>query len=212
MKVEYDEDGSYKIKMILVGESGVGKTNLINIMKDKEFDTEEESTNHCSFFTTKININNININLYLWDTIGQEKLRAQTKIFFKNSKIVVLVYDITDRVSFEKLEEWNQLIKENLGDDIVLGVLGNKKDLFLNEEVKEEESEAYAKSIGAKWSLSSAKTERIKFINYVHELIQIYIKKANIISDNNKKNIIVQVPTIKITKMKKVKTKKKCCK
>ena len=73
--------------MILVGESGVGKTNLLNIMRNVDFATEEEPTNHCNFFTTKVKINNIEINLYLWDTIGQEKLRAQTKIFFKNSKI-----------------------------------------------------------------------------------------------------------------------------
>ena len=164
MEVEYDEDGSYKIKMILVGESGVGKTNLINIMRDKDFDSDIESTTHCSFFNTKINIDNVDITLYLWDTIGQEKLRAQTTIFFKNSKIVVLVYDITNKASFEKLEGWHELVKENLGDNIVLGVLGNKKDLFLSEEVKEEEAEAYAKSIGAKWSLSSAKTENL--INY----------------------------------------------
>ena len=77
-------------------------------------------------------------------------------------------------------------------------MLENKNDLFLSEEIKEEEAEAYAKSIGGKWSLCSAKTERIKFVNYVNELIQIYIKKANIISDNNKKKIIVQEPNIKI--------------
>ena len=87
MKVEYDEDGHYKIKMILVGESGVGKTNLLNIMRNVDFAAGEGPTDHCNFFTTKVNIDNIKINLYLWDTIGQEKLRAQTKIFFKNSKI-----------------------------------------------------------------------------------------------------------------------------
>ena len=212
MEVEYDEDGSYKIKMILVGESGVGKTNLINIMRDKDFDSDKESTTHCSFFNTKINIDNVDITLYLWDTIGQEKLRAQTTIFFKNSKIVVLVYDITNKASFEKLEGWHELVKENLGENIVLGVLGNKKDLFLSEEVKEEEAEEYAKSIGAKWSLSSAKTERIKFVNYVNELIKIYIKKANIKSDNNKKEVIVHNQNIKLTEKKQEKTKKKCCK
>ena len=212
MKVEYDADGHYKIKMILVGESGVGKTNLLNIMRNVDFATEEEPTNHCNFFTTKVKIDNIEINLYLWDTIGQEKLRAQTKIFFKNSKIVVLVYDITNKVSFNKLEEWNQLVKENLGDEIVLGVLGNKNDLFLNEQVKEEEAEAYANSIGAKWSLGSAKTERDRFVNYICELVKIYIKKANIISDNNKSEILVQTSTIKIRKKKQIKTKHKCCK
>ena len=114
------------------------------------------------------------------------------------------MYDITNKVSFNKLEEWNQLVKENLGDEIVLGVLGNKNDLFLNEQVKEEEAEAYANSIGAKMSLGSAKTERDRFVNYICELVKIYIKKANIISDDNKSEILVQTPTIKIQKKKQI--------
>ena len=79
----------------------------------------------------EMNIEGFNFNVYLWDTIGQEKLKAQTKIFFKNSKIVILVYDITNKKSFTELENWHKQVKESLGDNIVLGVLGNKKDLFL---------------------------------------------------------------------------------
>ena len=140
------------------------------------------------------------------------KIKRPDWNFFKNLKIVILVYDITNRASFEKLEEWNQLIIENLSVDIVLCALENKNDLFLSEEIKEEEAEAYAKSIGGKGPLCSAKTERIKFVNYANELIQIYIKKANIISDDNKSEILVQIPTIKIKNKKQIKTKHKCCK
>ncbi len=208
MDVEIEADGHIKLKIILVGEAGVGKTNLINIMRDKAFGEEEDPTSNCGFFEKEIEVDNKIFNVYLWDTIGQEKLRAQTTIFFKNSKIVVLVYDITNRDSFDKLEEWYKLAIENLGKNIILGVLGNKSDLYLKEKVKDEEGEEYAKSIDAKWSLSSAKSERKQFIEYINELIRIYIKKA---SKEDEKNKSFKVQTAKLKKEKDNKGNK-CCK
>ena len=212
MEVEFDENGNYKLKIILIGEAGVGKTNLINIMQGKDFSQNEMTTSNCSFFMKEMKIDDLNFNVYLWDTIGQEKLRAQTKIFFKNSKIVVLVYDITVKKSFEHLESWHKLVKETLGDNVILGVLGNKKDLFMQEEVKEEEAEEYAKSIGAKWELTSAKTERQSFVTYIEDLIREYIKKANIVKDKDVKNkdLIVREASVKIEINDMKKKKKKC--
>ena len=213
MEVEFEENGNYKLKIILIGEAGVGKTNLINIMQGKDFCQNEMTTSNCSFFMKEMTIDGLNFNVYLWDTIGQEKLRAQTKIFFKNSRIVILVYDITGRESFEKLESWHKLVKEALGDNIVLGVLGNKKDLFMQEKVKEEEAEEYAKSIGAIWALTSAKTERESFVTYVEDLIKEYIKKANIKKDKNdkekNKDLIVREASVKIENKETTKKKKK---
>jgi len=208
MEVEYDDDGNYKIKIILIGEAGVGKTNLINIVQNKDFSPNELSTPNCSFFMSEMTVQNIKFNVYLWDTIGQEKLKAQTKIFFKNSKIVVLVYDITQRESFTKLDEWYNQVKDSLGTNIVIGVLGNKKDLFINEDVKEEEAQEYAEKIGAKWALTSAKTERPSFITYLEDLIKIYITKANIKPKDNpgeKNEEIVKESSLKLqnTKTKK---------
>ena len=213
MEVEFEENGNYKLKVLLIGEAGVGKTNLINIMQGKDFSLNEITTSNCSFFMKEMTIDNLNFNVYLWDTIGQEKLRAQTKIFFKNSRIVILVYDITGRESFEKLESWHKLVKEALGDNIVLGVLGNKKDLFMQEQVKEEEAEEYAKSIGAIWALTSAKTERESFVTYVEDLIKEYIKKANIKKDKDDKtkdkDLIIREPSVKINNKETTKKKKK---
>ena len=156
-------------------------------------------------------INKINFNVYLWDTIGQEKLKAQTKMFFKNSKIVILVYSIDNKKSFLDLEVWNQQVKDILGDNIVLGVLGNKKDLFQMEEVKDEEAQQYAKSINAEWGLTSAKTERESFVTYLQNLIKIYIKKANIQPDG-KENENVKKGSISLNKKNQNnKDKRKCC-
>ena len=156
-----------------------------------------------------MNIDNKLFNIYLWDTIGQEKLKSLTKIFFKNAKIVILVYDITNKKSLEELNYWLKEVKESLGENIILGVLGNKKDLFVNEEVTEEQGQEYAKSIGARWGLTSAKTERESFITYVEDLIRDYIKKIEPEEkkeeDNKDNNLVLQNEDTE-----KKKKKKKC--
>jgi hypothetical protein len=75
-----------------------------------------------------------------------------------------------------------------LGDSIVIGVLGNKKDLFIKEEVTEEEGEQYAKSVGARWSLTSAKTDRESFITFIENLIMDYIEKFDLKNKGKKEN------------------------
>ena len=185
---ELDDDGSIKLKTILIGESGVGKTNLINIAKSEKFNPNTVTTVNCSFFKTLMVVEDIKFNVYLWDTIGQEKLKSLTKIFFKNSKIVVLVYDITNKNSLKQLDFWLKQVKESLGNNIILGVLGNKKDLFVKEEVSEEEGEEYAKSIGARWGLTSAKTDRESFLAFLENLIKDYIKKVDPSHNENKEN------------------------
>ena len=132
MKLEIDEDGNPKLKAILVGEAGVGKTNLINVTLNKDFNDNENSSVNASFSIKKLQASKKQYNIYLWDTMGQERLRSLTKIFFKNSKIVILVFDITNRNSFNKLSEWEKLVKDNLGEDIIFGICGNKSDLFLS--------------------------------------------------------------------------------
>ena len=209
MKNEIDDDGKIKLKTILIGQSGVGKTNLINIAREEKFNPSQVTTVNCSFFKKIMNVDNKLFNIYLWDTIGQEKLKSLTKIFFKNAKIVILVYDITNKKSLEELNYWLKEVKESLGENIILGVLGNKKDLFVNEEVTEEQGQEYAKSIGARWGLTSAKTERESFITYVEDLIRDYIKKIEPEEkkeeDNKDNNLVLQNEDTE-----KKKKKKKC--
>ena len=179
MKLEIDEDGNPKLKAILVGEAGVGKTNLINVTLNKDFNDNENSSVNASFSIKKLQASKKQYNIYLWDTMGQERLRSLTKIFFKNSKIVILVFDITNRNSFNKLSEWEKLVKDNLGEDIIFGICGNKSDLFLKEAIPEEECQKYAESINAKWAYTSAKTDKNGFTRFLKELLQEYINLNN---------------------------------
>ena len=177
-----------KIKIILIGESGVGKTNLINVSAGKGFNPNEQATLQSSYQLKKLEINGIIFNLSIWDTIGQERLRSLTKIFFKNSKIAILVYDITNRASFEELNYWEKTIKEMTDENIVLGVAGNKKDLYIKEIVSEEEGENYAKSINAKFKLTSAKSDIQGFEEFLKELLIDYTNKNEEIEKNIKLN------------------------
>ena len=175
-----------EIKVALIGNSGVGKTNLINVSSGGNFNPLEKSTLASSFIIIKLNVENRQYNLQIWDTIGQEKLRALSKLFFKNSKIVVFVYDITNKESFLGLKDWHQEVKDIIGDDTIKGVVGNKIDLFTKEEVKDEEGEEYANTINALFRTTSAKTEPKGFTEFLQELINEYDKKSKKVANKEK--------------------------
>ena len=164
------------IKVILLGESGIGKTCLINITVGFKFSDVLDSTASSSFVTKKYIKDNTEYILNLWDTAGQEKYRAMTKLFIKNTKIVIFVYAIDDKSSFDCLPFWVSTVKEILGNEVILALVGNKSDLYLNETVKNEDAEAYAKTIGAKFKLVSAKTNPKGFIDLLDDLLEEYLQ------------------------------------
>ena len=145
-------------KLVLIGDSGVGKTCIISRFIKGTFDPNSPS-NGASYVSKTIEIPELNQELALdiWDTAGQEKYRAITKFFFQNAKLVILVYEITRRESFDNMKNcWYPLIKEHADPDIVIGIAGNKSDLYLEEDVPEKEAKDFAKSIGAVFKLTSA--------------------------------------------------------
>ena len=135
------------------------------------------STTSCSYVQKIIKKNDKEYKLNLWDTIGQEKYRSLTKIFLKGSKIIIFVYDISNKKSFQSLEFWKKIIDDIVGSELVYGIVGNKIDLYDKEEVNEDEAEAFAKKIGAKYLLTSAKTDSQSFIKFIEEISYDYIRK-----------------------------------
>ena len=173
------------IKVILVGEMGTGKTSLINVLMGGKFiEGAEITTSSASFVTKQMKIDNKLYSINLWDTIGQEKFRSLTKIFIKDSKIVIFVYDITRLKTFEELEFWFQTIKDVLGENVVLGIVGNKQDLFVKEEVKEEKVKKYAAEKKVPFKLTSAKNP-LSFTTFLEELLKTYITKYGVVVHNN---------------------------
>ena len=154
-KVTPDEN----IKVTLIGGSGVGKTCIIRRYYDNEYVENPASTCGGSYSAKQLKINNKIIQIDLWDTAGQERFRSLGKHFYKDAYIVILVYDITNRKSFDELKDvWYPSLKEFGEKYSVLGVVGNKCDLYENEEVKEAEAREYSQQIGATYMLVSAKS------------------------------------------------------
>ena len=171
-----EEEDDDDIKVILVGEVATGKTSLINTSIGLEFKDKLESTQSSSIMQKKIIINDQTYTINLWDTIGQEQYRSLTKIFMKGAKIVIFVYDITRKETFDQLEFWFENTKEVLGNKPILGIVGNKSDLYIKEDVKEEVAEEYAKKKGVPFRLTSAKTPK-NFSDFLEELVKKYIEK-----------------------------------
>ena len=174
-----------EIKIILVGETNTGKTSIIKSIMGLEFNSAENSTTGVSYVNKKMKVNDKEYNLAIWDTVGQEKFRSLTKIFLKEAKIVIFVYSITDKKSFEEINFWYDTVKSNLGDKVVLGLAGNKKDLFQEEKVTEKEGEDKAKEIEAKFKLTSAKTG-VGIKEFFQILLEEYVNKNGNINDNDK--------------------------
>ena len=179
------DDDLNEIKIILIGEPGTGKTCLINVATGNQFNENSESTLLSTYVTKKMVINDKEYDLNLWDTAGQEKYRAMTKIFTKNSKIVVFVYAINNKNTFEEMKSyWIKTIKETLGDDPILGIAGNKSDLYLEEAVPEEEAREFANKLGIKFKLVSAKNDPNSFVNFLQELVEEFLQTKGLSGKN----------------------------
>ena len=170
------------IKIILVGESHIGKTCLIDAYFEQEFKINQMPTLSKSEFKKYLKINeNKYYYINIWDTMGQEKYRSLTRSFLVNSNIVIFVYDITNRASFLELDFWINTVNEVLDrDKLVFGIVANKIDLFVDSKVKDKEGEEEAQKIGASFVQVSAKESPWLFIDFVNELIKQFISKENI--------------------------------
>lgn len=181
------EEVEFSYKVILLGNSGVGKTNLINIATGKSFSQNESATITGTYSRKTINLKGQKFAVDLWDTCGQEKFRSLTRIFLRGAKIIIFVYDITDRRSYDELTYWVEMAQET-EVNCIFGIVGNKIDLFLNEVVPEELARDFAKSKNYKFRLVSAKQDPESFNKFLEELVQDYNELYHI-NDPNYKNI-----------------------
>ena len=197
------------IKIILLGEAGVGKTNLIRVAIGKEFDPNAQSTLTSSYCESQIEVNNKKYRYFLWDTAGQETYRSLNKLFIKDSKIVLIVFAINDKESYNQVDYWYKSVKELLGNEgYIVGLVGNKSDLYEEEAVKQQEIENKAKEMGVMFKVTSAYTDSKGFKLFLDEILQQYINQFNPEEYTGKKG----KNSFKIDDTKKdAPEKKKCC-
>ncbi len=168
-----------RLKIILIGESKVGKTSIITQYCEQIFQSDYISTIGTDRFLKAIELENkTKVNLEIWDTVGQEQYRSMTQLFVKNSKIIILVYNVTRMKTFESLNYWYDFINKELGSNIVLGLAGNKTDLIFEdnyeEEVSPEKGKEFAEKIGASFALVSAKESGNEIKVLFYELLTKY--------------------------------------
>ena len=146
-------------KVVLVGESGVGKTSIITQYIDQTFQKDLQSTTGGTFSTKSVECDGGKILKFeIWDTAGQEKYRSLTTMFYKDANAAILVYDVTRLESFEEIKNyWAKQIKESAPENIILVVAGNKADLIEKEVVDEGEARNFANELNAIYVSTSAK-------------------------------------------------------
>jgi small GTP-binding protein len=150
------------VKVVLLGESGVGKTCIISQFTEHKFDQGVLSSLSAQFVSKTIEYIDFGkaIKFDIWDTVGQERFRSMAKIFYKDAKVVVFVYDITSLKSFDAIQNfWYNEIKNNCDVTPVIALVGNKTDLYEDQKVDISDARNFAKKIGAIFQLTSAKKD-----------------------------------------------------
>lgn len=122
---EYD----YLFKLVLIGDSGVGKSNLLSRFTKNEFNLESKSTIGVEFATRSLNIDGKVIKAQIWDTAGQERYRAITSAYYRGAVGALLVYDVTRHVTFQSVVRWLKELRDHTDPNIIVMLIGNKSDL-----------------------------------------------------------------------------------
>ncbi|KAJ8274119.1 hypothetical protein COCON_G00087440 [Conger conger] len=156
-----DDDYDFLFKVVLIGDSGVGKSNLLSRFTRNEFNLESKSTIGVEFATRSIQVEGKTIKAQIWDTAGQERYRAITSAYYRGAVGALLVYDIAKHLTYENVERWLKELRDHADNNIVIMLLGNKSDLRHLRAVPTDEAHAFAE----KNSLSFIETSALDSTN-----------------------------------------------
>lgn len=201
------ESYDYAFKFILVGESGVGKTSLIERYINKHFVFISDITIGVEYKYKIINIDNKKIRIEIWDTAGQERFQSITRSYYRNAISVFLVYDITQRMSFIRIPRWIGTLNQNAPNNLLFKVLiGNKIDNDYMRQVSKKEGKKMANSYNIPFYEVSAKSD--------NKISDIFTDIAKLIKrEYDKGNIIQGTKGFKVSEkyFKETKKESKCC-
>ncbi len=200
---DYDKE-DYKIKIIIVGDSGVGKTNLITRFASDKFDKNSKATIGVEFIYKTIKINNEIFKIEIWDTAGQERYNTIQNHLYKNINGILLTFDLTNTYSFEQLSKWYEQIQNQSQKNCIIVLIGNKNDLKEQIQVKEEDIQKYCNEHNEMpyFSCSAQSSENVE---------EAFTKVAEVAFERNSKSEEVNLPEIKPVQVVKEPEKKKCC-
>jgi len=154
MKRDYD----YLFKLVLIGDSGVGKSCLLLRFADDNFTDSYISTIGVDFRFRTVTIDKKTVKLQIWDTAGQERFRTITSAYYRGADGIIMVYDVTSQESFDHVEEWLSEVDRYANENTAKLLVGNKADLIEEKQVSEETAQRFADKLGISFLETSAKT------------------------------------------------------
>ena len=189
----------HRVKVVLLGDSGVGKSSIVERFKYDSFDGEYKPTIGATFTAMNMKIPNSEdrIKYEIWDTAGQEIYRSLTSFYYKDASAAILAYDITQVDSYESLKFWVEELKKNDKGNIVLAIVANKADLKESEVVDPVVAKKFAQSVGGFYIRTSAKTSdgvEELFVNIASELDNSL--RENFAQKHKPQNATATAPTV----------------
>ena len=202
-----EEEYDHIFKVLLLGNSDVGKSSLILRYVDQVWSDTFVPTIGVDFKVKTLEIDNKQIKMQIWDTTGQERFRNVISSYFRGSHGILLIYDITNRDSFKNLENWLIEIEKNASQNVLKILIGNKNDLVNDREIQSEEGQAFANRNGMEFIETSAKMN-----TNVTEAFEALAKLMMKFNSENKNVLNKNEPkTLSAASGQDLNKKKKCC-
>ncbi|KAK4801509.1 hypothetical protein SAY86_021996 [Trapa natans] len=176
-----EEEYEYLFKAVLIGDSGVGKSNLLSRFTRDEFYLDSKTTIGVEFATRTLQVEGRSVKAQIWDTAGQERYRAITNAYYRGALGALLVYDVTKPASFENIKRWLKELRDHADPSIVIMLIGNKTDLKHLRAVSTEVAQSYAETEALCFietsALEATNVERA-FMTILSEIYRIVSKKS----------------------------------
>ncbi|CAL0333841.1 unnamed protein product [Lupinus luteus] len=173
-----DDDYDYLFKVVLIGDSGVGKTNLLSRFTKNEFSLETKSTIGVEFATRSIHVDDKIVKAQIWDTAGQERYRAITSAYYRGAVGALVVYDVTRHITFENIERWLKELRDHTDANIVIMLVGNKADLRHLRAVSTDDAKAFAE----KERTFFMETSALESLNVDNSFTEVLTQIYNVVS------------------------------
>ena len=202
-----DDEYDFIFKVLLLGNSDVGKSSLLLRFVDSVWNDAFVPTIGVDFKVKTLEINNKRVKMQIWDTAGEERFRTVVSTYFRGAHGILLLYDVTNKDSFKNLENWLIEIEKNSSEKVLKILLGNKCDLSDDREISQEDGKAFAVRNGMEFMETSAKMNTN--VNEAFETLGKLMIEFN--SKNNNKTQQGENKTFKANSGKDLNTKKKCC-
>merc|ERR1712048_1178334 len=181
---------TYQFKLVLLGETSVGKSSLVLRFVKGQFHEFQESTIGAAFLTQTVVLDDTTVKFEIWDTAGQERYHSLAPMYYRGAAAAIVAYDITNRDTFQRAKQWVKELQRQGNPNIVIALAGNKVDLSSKRKVEAEEAQAYADDNGIMFKETSAKTAHN--VNELFVDIAKRLPKNQNSSSNREPSIVIQ--------------------